>query len=152
MGGLVPGAGCGFRWARPWGKAVHEFFPRINEWTMCKWESFRAGGLVHFDKLSATPGRILNFGNRVRVLHQRADAFGTDFGAAGHVFGGAAFRAGNYLTTAFIFFSGMAEINARKALFTSADVVKTFAMSGSTMTINGSFFIRGAKRFGLAFV
>ena len=59
---------------------------------------------------------------------------------------------GNYFATAFAFFSGMAEINARKALFTSSEVVKTLATSGSTMTINGSFFIRDAKRFGLAFL
>ncbi|HMN00331.1 MAG TPA: hypothetical protein PKC99_15080, partial [Anaerolineales bacterium] len=67
-------------------------------------------------------------------------------------FGGFSSPTGNYFTTAFIFFSGMAEINARKALFTSSDVVKTFATSGSTMTINGSFFIRDAKRFGFAFL
>lgn len=67
-------------------------------------------------------------------------------------FCGFAFPTGNYFKTDFVFFSGMAEINARKALFTSSDVVKTFAMSGSTMTINGSSFIRDAKRFGLAFL
>jgi hypothetical protein len=58
----------------------------------------------------------------------------------------------HYLTLAFTFFSGMAEIKARKALFTSSEVVKPFAMSGSTMTTNGSSFIRDAKRFGLAFL
>jgi hypothetical protein len=67
-------------------------------------------------------------------------------------FGGFNFPTINYFTTAFTFFSGMAEINARKALFTSSDVRKTFAMSGATMTINGSSFIRDAKRFGLAFL
>jgi hypothetical protein len=41
VGGVVPAADCGFRGARLWGKAVHEFFPRINEWKMCKWEWFR---------------------------------------------------------------------------------------------------------------
>jgi len=30
--------------------------------------AFGLGGLVHFDKLSATPGRILGFGGRVRGL------------------------------------------------------------------------------------
>ena len=43
LGGLVPAADSGFRRACPWGKAVHEFFPRINEWTMCKWQSLRSG-------------------------------------------------------------------------------------------------------------
>ena len=43
LGGIVPAAGSGFRRAWLWGKAVHEFFPRINEWTMCKWQSLRSG-------------------------------------------------------------------------------------------------------------
>ena len=39
-----------------------------NGWAARKWEALRGvGGLVHFDKLSATPGRILGFGGRVRV-------------------------------------------------------------------------------------
>lgn len=50
------------------------------------------------------------------------------------------------------FFSGMAEIKARNALFTCSAEVKTFATSGSIMTIRGSCFIRAAKRFGFAFL
>jgi len=48
------------------------------------------------------------------------------------------------------FFSGMAEISARNALFTSSDDVKTFAISGSIRTIKGSSFMRAANRFGFA--
>ena len=32
---------------------------------------FGLGGVVHFDKLSATPGRILGFGGRVRGGKER---------------------------------------------------------------------------------
>lgn len=48
------------------------------------------------------------------------------------------------------FFSGMAEIRARNALFTCSEDLKTFAISGSIITIKGSFFMRAAKRFGFA--
>jgi len=45
----------------------------------------------------------------------------------------------------------MAEISARNALLASSEDVKTFATSGSIITIKGSSFMRSAKRFGFAF-
>ena len=40
------------------------------------------------------------------------------------------------------FFSGMAEMRAHNALFTCSEDLKTFARSGSIITIKGSSFIR----------
>ncbi len=50
------------------------------------------------------------------------------------------------------YFSGMAEIKARRALLTCSAVVNTFATSGSITATRGPSFMRLAKRFGLAFL
>jgi len=49
----------------------------------------------------------------------------------------------------------MATINARNAFFTCSEDLKTFATSGSIITIKGAvrrFFMRAAKRLGFDFL
>ena len=76
LGGLVPERILGFGGRVRGEKPSTNEKPRVNEWTMCKWEWFRQaqpngfglGGLVHFDTpcgRSATPGRVVGFGGRV---------------------------------------------------------------------------------------
>ena len=48
------------------------------------------------------------------------------------------------------YFSGMAEINARRALLTCSAVLNTFATSGSITATRGESFIRLAKRLAFA--
>jgi hypothetical protein len=50
------------------------------------------------------------------------------------------------------FLFGIAEISARNALFTCSEDLKSFATSGSIITIKGSSFMRSTKRLGSAFL
>jgi len=69
LGGLVPERILGFGGRVRGEKPSTNEKPRVNEWTMCKWEWFRqaqpngfgVGGLVHFDRLSTTPAADCGF-------------------------------------------------------------------------------------------
>ncbi|MBI5840550.1 MAG: hypothetical protein HZB19_10645 [Chloroflexi bacterium] len=56
-----------------------------------------------------------------------------------------------YFAGAFIFASGIAEIRARKALFTCSVVLKTFATSSSSRTTTGGPFHFSSKTIRLRF-